>query len=135
MLTYASIDYSYFALAMSYDRRKDRDARFATPEYERTRKHSQDSELLNGGYGATGKSVDITANKDSFEKLANDLDKLFPERLAQRGQHHLIRQTSVTTGSNATTPEADFDATKRKMSMEASEKGEDGDTQNLLGKQ
>ncbi|XP_048251115.1 solute carrier family 12 member 8-like [Haliotis rufescens] len=140
MLTYASIDYSYFALAMSYDRRKDRDARFTHTGAgygDKVRKYSADSELLNGsvGYGATGKSIDVTTHKDSFEKLANDLDKLFPERLTQRGQHHLVRQTSINSGSNATTPEADFDATKRKISIDAtSEKGEDsGDTTQLIG--
>lgn len=63
--------------------------------------------------------------QDSFEKLAVDLDKLFPERLAQRGQHHLVRQNSVTN-SAATTPDADFDATKRRMSAV-----EDASTENL----
>ena len=64
-------------------------------------------------------------NKDSFEKIANDLDKLFPERLTSRGQR-LAPQQQQTPGdagntvSSATTPEADFDATKSKLAPEAS---------------
>ena len=147
MITYAAIDYSYFVLAMSYDRRQAREDRFAqnltaqpstpAPDSGLARKGSMGSDLSNGTlvYGSKGGGVDATTHKDSFQKLASDLDKLFPERLSQRGQHHLVRQSSFNTGSNATTPEADFDATKRKLSADSlAVKGEDlGDTTELLG--
>ncbi|ESO90390.1 hypothetical protein LOTGIDRAFT_123579, partial [Lottia gigantea] len=98
MLTYAAIDYSYFALAMSYDRRKTREAKFQQNGH--IRKSSTGSDITNG----------------SVENIRHDLDKLFPERMSQRGQHsHLRRQDSRNTISGATTPEADFDATKKKL--------------------
>ncbi|XP_041361289.1 solute carrier family 12 member 8-like [Gigantopelta aegis] len=140
MITYAAIDYSYFVLAMSYDRRQEREDRFSqnlTKTSEYGRKSSVGSDLSNGTlvYGSSTKGVDTATHKDSFQKLASDLDKLFPERLSQRGQHHLVRQSSFNTGSNVTTPEADFDATKRKLSADSlAAKGEDvGDTAELLG--
>ena len=89
----------------------------------------------------TGKPVDVTMNKDSFEKIANDLDKLFPERLTSRGQR-LAPQQQQTAGNIAnnaggtTTPEADFDATKSKLvpdnSIDASRENL-ADTATLLG--
>lgn len=67
-----------------------------------------------------------------MEKLAVDLDKLFPERLTQRGQHHLVRQSSV---NSATTPEADFDATKQRISEPVDAASENLNvTAQLLGK-
>ncbi|KAK7092153.1 hypothetical protein V1264_009749 [Littorina saxatilis] len=116
MLTYAAIDYSYFALAMSYDRRQEREARFTSSAAAAADKEGEkavDSDPVNG-FLFHEKNVDVSLHKDSFEKLAVDLDKLFPERLTQRGQHHLVRQNSVNN-SSATTPEADFDATKPRM--------------------
>ncbi|KAK6177869.1 hypothetical protein SNE40_012745 [Patella caerulea] len=121
MLTYAAIDYSYFALAMSYDKRKVREARFQQNGNMGVRKSSTGSDITNGsvGYSTTPLTVDVSRNKDSLENMRNDLDKLFPERISQRGQHqHLIRQDSRTTLSAATTPEADFDATKKKIGLE-----------------
>ena len=86
MLTYAAVDYAYFCLAMSYDKKRAREARFETSNLL---KHSQSNgihsksttspqeksnvstsqTLINQGamYGATG-------------KRNNDLDNLFPER-------------------------------------------------------
>ena len=71
--------------------------------------------------------------QDSLEKLAKDLDRLFPERLTQRGQHHLIRQSSFNN-SNATTPDADFDATKRRLSGTEANNENLNDTSQLLGR-
>ncbi|PVD31876.1 hypothetical protein C0Q70_07300 [Pomacea canaliculata] len=128
LLTYAAVDYSYFALAMSYDKRQEREARFlvktkAEPSDTVIEEKIPHSDPVAGVLHGT--TIDISTHKDSFEKLAVDLDKLFPERLAQRGQHHLVRQNSVTN-SAATTPDADFDATKRRMSAV-----EDASTENL----
>lgn len=126
MMTYTAINYCYFALAMTYEKR-----------HERTEKIKQGSIQQKGdnlskkgvaGYGSTGIAGKTTVRpKDSFEKFASDLDKLFPERLTQRGQHHLIRHNS---GSNATTPEADFDATKKTKSMDSF--SEQNDTSSLI---
>ncbi|KAJ8305100.1 hypothetical protein KUTeg_017348 [Tegillarca granosa] len=92
MFTYAAINYSYFALAMSYDKRQERNLKtFIKPKTKEP----------NGvvGYGAV-----VSRPQDSFQK-----------RLTQRGQHHLVRHGST---SSVTTPEADFDATKRPKSMD-----------------
>lgn len=111
MMTYAAIDYAYFALAMSYDRRHEKELKYGPMN---KKMNSSSGEMGNGclGYGTCSTQ---TRPKDSFEKLATDLDSLFPERMTQRGQHHLARQN----GSAASTPEADFDATKRRISVEA----------------
>lgn len=110
MMTYAAIDYAYFALAMSYDRRHEKELKYGPMN---KKMNSSSGEMGNGclGYGTCSTQ---TRPKDSFEKLATDLDSLFPERMTQRGQHHLARQN----GSAASTPEADFDATKRRISVE-----------------
>jgi potassium/chloride transporter 8 len=128
MMTYAAVDYCYFALAMTYDKRQDRDVRYGPP------KRKSKGEILNGvvGYGTTGE-IDVRP-KDSFERVKTDLDKLFPERITQRGQHHHIRESSYhnqnQNHSNVTTPEADFDATKRDKSMDTF--SEHSDTSTLL---
>lgn len=126
MMTYAAVDYCYFALAMTYDKRQDRDLRYGPP------KRNSKGEISNGvvGYGTTGE-IDVRP-KDSFEKVKTDLDKLFPERITQRGQHHHIRESSYQNQnhSNVTTPEADFDATKRDKSMDTF--SEHSDTSTLL---
>jgi potassium/chloride transporter 8 len=111
MMTYAAIDYAYFALAMSYDRRQEKELKYGPIN----KKKLSSGGIGNGcvGYGTYAAQ---TRPKDSFEKLASDLDSLFPERMTQRGQHHLVRQSSAN--SNATTPEADFDATKQHFSAE-----------------
>ena len=111
MMCYTAINYAYFALAMSYDKRQERDLKFG-PKGILTPKSR---EMSNGivGYGTTGKIDD--RNKDSLQKLSTDLDSLFPERLTHRGQRHLIPQEGQ---GSPTTPEADFDATKRSKSLD-----------------
>ncbi|CAL1543723.1 unnamed protein product [Lymnaea stagnalis] len=131
LLTYAAVDYSYFVLAMSYDKRQMRESRYETRDQRRI---SLDSNVSNGTV-PQGKPVDVTLNKDSLEKFAGDLDKLFPERLTQRGQR-LASQPPHSGGSAATTPEADFDATKTKFDSEDPATGQPEDltdTSHLLG--
>ncbi|XP_062580263.1 solute carrier family 12 member 8-like [Saccostrea cucullata] len=122
MMTYAAIDYAYFALAMSYDKHQENELKYGPVN----KKKLSAGDLGNGGvsYG----TYTVPRPKDSFEKLASDLDSLFPERMTQRGQHHLVRQGSGQSG--ATTPEADFDATKRRFSAENTT--DQGDKSNLL---
>lgn len=68
LLTYAAVDYSYFALAQTFDMRLKREERFKYNEQSPTFESKE-------GYG--------TGNHDphSDGHYHNDLDKLFPERL------------------------------------------------------
>ena len=131
MMCYTAINYAYFALAMSYDKRHERDLKFGPKDFgPKDPSFLKSKEMSNGllGYGTTGK-VDVR-NKDSLQKLSTDLDKLFPERLTHRGQRHLVKQEGPGT---PTTPEADFDATKRSKSLD--DVGDHSDaSQVLLGK-
>ena len=122
MLTYAAIDYSYFVLAMSYDKRKERELKYGPMYNKKKPTHLSNGNIGYGTYSDSGKP------KDSFEKLASDLDNLFPERLAQRGQHSPVRRQENV--SNATTPEADFDATKKSKSWD--NMAEQSDSSSLL---
>lgn len=63
MLTYAAVDYTYFALAMSFDKRSKREKRYAEGllDSEASPEHKSAS-----GYGSI--------------KKKDDLDNLFPER-------------------------------------------------------
>lgn len=60
LLTYACIDYAYFALAQTFDRQYAREQRFTSPNYR------------------TAEAAE-TSNANSTEEI-NDLDNLFPER-------------------------------------------------------
>ncbi|XP_059168797.1 solute carrier family 12 member 8-like [Physella acuta] len=132
LLTYAAVDYSYFVLAMSYDKRQMREDRYQRSHEDQQRRDSVGSNASNGFIHAE-KPVDITLNKDSLEKFAGDLDKLFPERLTHKGQ----RLTNQPDHDSAvTTPEADFDATKTKFDPENLHAGQPedlSDTSRLLG--
>ncbi|XP_052764881.1 solute carrier family 12 member 8-like [Mya arenaria] len=121
MITYAAVNYAYFALAMSYDRRQERELRYdATKGTDINKSHL--------GYGATDK---VTATyKDSFQSMRTDLDKLFPERLT----HHGPQGRSDTKGAGTPTEEADFDATKRAKSLDNVSDVSDA-SQVLLGKE
>ncbi|XP_060068497.1 solute carrier family 12 member 8-like [Ylistrum balloti] len=136
MMTYAAINYSYFALAMTYEKRQERERNLniMPTNSKKLRGTASQGDVINGtitgSYGATGTLSDGQRPKDSFEKFASDLDKLFPERMTQRGQHHLVRQGSIGSGSTATTPEADFDATKKSKSHDTF--SEHSDTSSLL---
>ncbi|XP_060601594.1 solute carrier family 12 member 8-like [Ruditapes philippinarum] len=110
MMSYAAVNYSYFALAMSYDHRQARDLRFGVQD--KSRRKSTDI----SGYGAT--SVTEKSYKDSFQTIRTDLDKLFPERLTHRGQHHLIHQQGKESHGQMSPSEPDFDATQRSKSLD-----------------
>ena len=70
LLTYACMDYAYFALAQTFDLRHSREQRFSsqTPTFDRN-------------YGAAG--------RNEIVETENDLDTLFPER---------IRHKNITVG-------------------------------------
>lgn len=78
MLTYAAVDYCYFCLAMSFDKRKAREDRF----------HS--SVPHNPVGQANGTVPSPQHNYGAINGKKDDLDKLFPERMEQHGQplHH-----------------------------------------------
>jgi len=87
MLTYAAVDYCYFALAMSFDKRKEWDARFRNFHND-----TQQKTVANGSvspahtnYGAVKTRADSTG----------DLDKLFPER-NQHDEERQFRSQQVT---------------------------------------
>ena len=84
MLTYAAVDYSYFALAMSFDKRKAREDRFKTDKPA----ESPDS-IQNGGKGLGYGSVHGGSK--------GDLDNLFPERTQHDNKGVLKRQGSLKT--------------------------------------
>ncbi|KAL3889646.1 hypothetical protein ACJMK2_001981 [Sinanodonta woodiana] len=127
MMCYCAVNYSYFALAMSYDKRQELELRFGPKIQER----KKSTEMSNGVAGYSSATTTYPyRNKDSFEKVAVDLDKLFPERLTHRGQHHLIQQTDQSA-SSPLSPEADFDATKHSRSTESV--SEQSDSSYLLG--
>lgn len=65
LLTYACMDYAYFALAQTFDLRHSREQRFSsqTPTFDRN-------------YGAAERSEGV--------ETENDLDVLFPERIRHK---------------------------------------------------
>ncbi|XP_018330556.1 solute carrier family 12 member 8 isoform X1 [Agrilus planipennis] len=82
LLTYASIDYAYFALAQTFDIQHQKEQRFCNPK---TMRSSSRSESLNGD--------------------VNDLDNLFPERVQHRNiQKDVSCSTTSTTDDSETTP-------------------------------
>ncbi|XP_046742533.1 solute carrier family 12 member 8 isoform X2 [Diprion similis] len=78
LLTYACMDYAYFALAQTFDLQHMREQRFRnqTPTFDR-------------GYGAAGQS-------ESTE-IDNDLDSLFPERIRHKT---LARNPSISENTS-----------------------------------
>nr|CAD7400603.1 unnamed protein product [Timema poppensis] len=68
LLTYASIDYAYFALAQTFDIQHRREERFSHSQTFQPAQHQ-------GGYGTTKES-----SSEVVHKFGNDLDMLFPER-------------------------------------------------------
>lgn len=125
MMSYAAVNYSYFALAMSYDKRQERDLKFGV--HDKSRKRSAEV----SGYGAT--SVADKSYKDSFQNIRTDLDKLFPERLFHRGQHHVSEEKGYVSDEHMSS-EADFDARKKEKSAEDTSEMSDA-SQVLLGKE
>ena len=102
MMSYAAINYAYFALAMSYDRQQKRELRFGA----QIRRKSADGYSGVSSYGSTNK----TEFRDSFQTMRTDLDKLFPERLTHHGPQHVVTEKGDT--------EATFDAMKNDKSAD-----------------
>ncbi|KAL0106451.1 hypothetical protein PUN28_016280 [Cardiocondyla obscurior] len=75
LLTYACLDYAYFALAQTFDLRHTREQRFRTqsPTFERN-------------YGSASRN-------NSILEVDNDLDSLFPERIRHK---NLVRNNSIS---------------------------------------
>lgn len=71
LLTYAAIDYSYFALAQTFDIQLRREERFKAQDFQSPTFDTSP----HGGYGAMGHN-----HSEAADKFGNDLDKLFPER-------------------------------------------------------
>ncbi|XP_050446468.1 solute carrier family 12 member 8 isoform X2 [Cataglyphis hispanica] len=75
LLTYACLDYAYFALAQTFDLRHTREQRFRTqsPTFDRN-------------YGSASRN-------NSMTDTDNDLDSLFPERIRHK---NLVRNNSIS---------------------------------------
>ncbi|XP_046614563.1 solute carrier family 12 member 8 isoform X1 [Neodiprion virginianus] len=89
LLTYACMDYAYFALAQTFDLQHIREQRFRnqTPTFDR-------------GYGAAG--------QNESTEIDNDLDSLFPERIRHKT---LARNSSISEStSQVSSPAADENA-------------------------
>ncbi|XP_066587510.1 solute carrier family 12 member 8 [Prorops nasuta] len=75
LLTYACLDYAYFALAQTFDIRHTREQRFRTqsPTFDRN-------------YGSSSRN-------NSISEIDNDLDSLFPERIRHK---NIVRNPSIS---------------------------------------
>ena len=84
LLTYAAVDYAYFALAMSFDKQQRKDARFRDSKGYL----AVDNSLLDpSSKGGTAPTYGTLGEKK--KGAGDDLDKLFPERVQdQRGVLH-----------------------------------------------
>ncbi|KAK7870096.1 hypothetical protein R5R35_011077 [Gryllus longicercus] len=80
LLTYAAIDYSYFALAQTFDIQLRREERFRAREFLSPTFASSPSGG-GGGYGATE-----SGHSEAIDRFNSDLDKLFPERTHHKKQ-------------------------------------------------
>ncbi|KAL7305899.1 hypothetical protein TKK_0001904 [Trichogramma kaykai] len=86
LLTYACMDYAYFALAQTFDIRHSREQRF-----------SAQSESADRSYGSSDRHVVVN--------VQNDLDTLFPERTSHK---NLIRNSSTdSNGFGDSSPSID----------------------------
>jgi len=85
LLTYAAIDYSYFALAQTFDIQLRREERFRAQDFQSPTFDTSPHE----GSGATG-----YRHSEAVDKFGSDLDKLFPERT-----HHKKHSVSLFIGA------------------------------------
>lgn len=77
LLTYACLDYAYFALAQTFDIQLSREQRFQT--------HSP---TFDHDYGSAG-------HENSVTDIDNDLDSLFPERIRHKNLAVSTRRNST----------------------------------------
>jgi len=85
LLTYAAIDYSYFALAQTFDIQLRREERFRAQDFQSPTFNTNPHE----GYGAME-----YRHSEAVDKFGSDLDKLFPERT-----HHKKQSVSLFIGA------------------------------------
>lgn len=86
LLTYAAIDYSYFALAQTFDIQLRREERFRAQDFQSPTFDTSPR----GGYGAVGN------HSEAVDKFGSDLDKLFPERT-----HHKKHGATHSSGTSS----------------------------------
>ncbi|XP_013418011.1 solute carrier family 12 member 8 isoform X2 [Lingula anatina] len=101
MLTYASVDFAYFSLAMSFQKRKRKEERYSSgllkPAISSVgggvggRKSDQENNNANHNYGSTDKVSNDLPPKNIPDNTA-DLDNLFPERLLFDQKHTAVQQ-------------------------------------------
>ncbi|XP_046999272.1 solute carrier family 12 member 8 isoform X1 [Schistocerca americana] len=94
LITYASIDYAYFALAQTHDIHQRREDRFRAQEF-----------ITGSSDGVRHYGGTIERSEDQFS--SGDLDTLFPERLQHRKEMILQRSSSlVSSPEEQTTSQA-----------------------------
>jgi potassium/chloride transporter 8 len=79
MLTYAAVCYCYFSLAMSFDRRTNREQRLQGA-------FMQQQQMSSNGTLTPANGAPPSQNYGAIDKKNSDLDNLFPER-NQHSQH------------------------------------------------
>ncbi|XP_046383310.1 solute carrier family 12 member 8 isoform X1 [Ischnura elegans] len=103
LLTYAAIDYAYFALAQTFEIQMRREERFRSHQAVGSPTFQVDDGeggATTPGYGSTSQNSNNPS--DAIHQYSSDLDKLFPERV----QHQkLTRQHSSPTSSAVSSPE------------------------------
>jgi len=87
LLTYAAIDYSYFALAQTFDIQLRREERFRAQDFQTPTFDTNPHE----GYGAME-----YRHSEAVDKFGSDLDKLFPERT-----HHKKHSGTHSSGTSS----------------------------------
>uniref|UniRef100_S4S000 Solute carrier family 12 member 8 n=1 Tax=Petromyzon marinus TaxID=7757 RepID=S4S000_PETMA len=75
LLTYATIDYSYFALAMTYDEQQERRLRLASGGVKMQPKPQVAGGISNGD----GNGANRAAGQGSLQEFTKDMDLLFPK--------------------------------------------------------
>ncbi len=120
MLTYATVDYAYFALAMSAERRKAWEARFQQiPGGE-----GHKAQEPNGTVSPQGEKTATNYGSIGTKKSTGDLDKLFPERT----EHRRDRQDSLGSPTFVADPSAPTKTSTSEPALETE------DTANLIKK-
>lgn len=117
LLTYASIDYAYFKLAMSYDmRQKQKMAEHVTQEAGRTKGSSLRSKLVAVELGGNGKYGAASAEKHDFGTVIFSPDETEKDDSKEKeniDKDNVLEKTSLSHGDNKTqldtTKKASFD--------------------------
>ena len=127
MISYAAVDYAYFALAMSFNKQRDREKRFESGQISPVHSGKGGEYMSSTQSGEQTTSYGTMASKT---KQSGDLDNLFPER--QDMDPSRPRQNSLGSPTFVTCP--DEDMTRSDKADAVSMASEADATAGLLGK-